>query len=291
MRVFTRLLEAQGHQVKWIDFRESRMPTCDIAIFLETFTPELLVDSRKSIYVPNMECFHLEKLVDVPRIDQVWAKGKSAAEALTKLGVAAHITGFASEDTYDPKVERELACLHPVGRSWGKGTKVVLEAWRRHPDLPPLFLTAEPGNPEVRDLGPGVTDLGLISPPEMRELRNRCQIHVCPSPVEGWGHAIVEGALCCAIVITTGASPMNEHIRPDSGFLLPVTGREPFGQGLMQSNHVNPDDIATAVRKAAALDKESRQARGKAAREHSLHRNASFEQIATRLIDDLVSGT
>ncbi|MFF6946794.1 glycosyltransferase [Streptomyces lavendulae] len=284
MQILTGLLRSSGYQVRWIDHRQNRMPACHVGIFLEEFNCALLETMEASVFIPNMDCFPDGVLDCLDTVDQVWAKGIGAAEELRRLGVAPVVTGFMSGDMFDPAVEREDLCLHVSGKSSAKGTQAVLEAWRRHPDLPTLCMTAIQA---FDDIPANVRHLGIVPLPQVQDLMNRCRIHVLPSLIEGWGHGLAEGAMCGASVVTTDASPMNEHIRPEFGFLLPVVRTESIG--VTELNHVDPDDIADAVRQAVGLGAADRETSALLARDHVLARNASFAATATRLIDELVS--
>ncbi|MFK0202633.1 glycosyltransferase [Streptomyces lavendulae] len=284
MQLLTGLMKSSGYQVRWIDHRQNRMPACHVGIFLEEFNCALLEMMGASVFIPNMDCFPEGVLDYVDSVDQVWAKGTGAAGELRSLGFSPVTTGFMSGDMIDTTVEREDLCLHVSGKSSAKGTQAVLEAWRRHPDLPTLYMTAIQS---LGDVPANVRYLGIVPLPQVENLMNRCRIHVLPSLIEGWGHGLAEGAMCGASVVTTDASPMNEHIRPEFGFLLPVIRTEPIG--VTQLNHVDPDDIADAVRRAVALGVADRGKRSSLAREHVLARNATFAATATRLIGDLMA--
>lgn len=283
------LLHTAGHDVRLYDEdEEQHAPPCDVGIFLEHFSPGLLDPSRctSTVFIPNMEYFYTERADQLGRFDQIWAKSQVAVDALAAYGQDSLLTHFAAQDLYDPGVPRRLEVLHPTGKSAGKHTGAVLEAWRRYPDLPPLYLTASWDVEEhFGPIPPGVTHLGYPRRDEVRQWMNRCAIALSPSPVEGWGHPIAEAALCQALVVTTDAPPMNEHIRPGTGLLIP--GREERRMGHVPWLQVDPEDVARAAFEAAAMDRDVRQKMGQAARGHVLARNGEFARAAVRLIGEL----
>jgi glycosyltransferase involved in cell wall biosynthesis len=127
-----------------------------------------------------------------------------------------------------------------------------------------------------------VTVLGRLPFADIVTHLNRHQIHICPSRAESWGHYITEGLSTGAAVITTDASPMNEHVRPDWGWLLPSTGQRP--RSLATEHDVSPDDIATAVREAAEMTPDERAALAQRARESVTNRNEQFRRTALDLL-------
>ena len=78
-----------------------------------------------------------------------------------------------------------------------KGIQVMLDAWRNHPDLPPLKIAGDGAMaPEVRAAASGdprIEWLGWKSSDEMRELMGRAAVLVAPSlSYEGWPLVVIE---------------------------------------------------------------------------------------------------
>lgn len=279
LRLLTDIFTAAGHDVAFVDWTSRSMRHCHVGVFLELWNPRLVPWAVQTVGIFNLEWFPGRWQMALARTGQLWAKSREAHEFYVSRGYRSTLTGFASRDMYQPTVLRENRVLHLKGHSDLKGTETVLEAWRRHPGLPPLTIVAAKPIP---DPPPGVEVLPRQSPEEIVRLMNACPIHVCPSRSEGWGHYITEAMSCGAIVVTTDASPMNEHIRPEYGFLLPA---RPGPAHHMANLHLtDPDPLAAAVAEAAALDGCVRMMMGSAARTACLSRNAAFAATARDLL-------
>ena len=266
------ILAAAGYDVARVDWTRRQMRPCQVAIFLELWNPMLANFARRTVGVFNLEWLRADWQPDLPKLTQLWAKSVEAHQVYQRLGLASVLTGFASRDLYDPAVPRTLTVLHLKGHSNMKGTEAVLRAWERHPDLPPL--TVNSNNPLHAPTG--VRVLPRIGDGQVVQEMNAAQIHVCPSRAEGWGHYITEALSVGATVITTDASPMNEHVRPGWGFLVPPA--HSTGRGLTAEHHVDPDALADAVRQAVALPDPVRAEMGARARDHFAQRNEAFRQ-------------
>jgi glycosyltransferase involved in cell wall biosynthesis len=160
-----------------------------------------------------------------------------------------------------------------------KGTSLVVDAWRQNPGLPPLTIVSK----DPLNVPEHVTVIESPSDTELDRLMNEAQIHLCPSAAEGWGHYITEAMSVGAVVITTDASPMNEHIRPEWGYLLGIAATRMHHQAMQ--TFTSPEMIVEAVQRAEALGPDRRRAVGGKAREHFLKRNAEFKEIALRLVE------
>ncbi|MEW1679341.1 glycosyltransferase, partial [Streptomyces noursei] len=223
LRLLRSVLEPAGYQVRFWDFRDPDMPPCDLAVFVETLAPPLVPATRRTAAIVNAEYLTPEARTALDDVDEVWTKTLELHHKLTDDGVRCHYTGFLAEDLYDPSTPRALECVHVAGYSSAKGTEEVLRAWQAHPQLPPLHLVAgwdlteKTGWPDDEVMPAGVLRHHWLERDQLAALMNRCLIHVCPSRAEGWGHHIAEGLLMGAAVVTTDASPMHEHVRPEWG--------------------------------------------------------------------------
>jgi glycosyltransferase involved in cell wall biosynthesis len=273
------MLTGAGYDVQRVPWQVNKMRQCDVAIFLELFNPRLVRYARHMVGIFNLEWFDQRWMSSLPLFTQLWATTSDAHATYQRIGLRSHLTGFLSRQLYDPAVERTLTCLHLKGHSGLKNTPAVLEAWAANPDLPPLTIIAQQPIPYPPA---GVTVLGRLPFADIVTHLNRHQIHICPSRAESWGHYITEGLSTGAAVITTDASPMNEHVRPDWGWLLPSTGQRP--RSLATEHDVSPDDIATAVREAAEMTPDERAALAQRARESVTNRNEQFRRTALDLL-------
>lgn len=282
MLLLEQALEPAGYDVRRVSYNERVMRDCDLAIFLELFNPRLVRYARRIVGVFNLEWFSAGWEPYLSKFDQLWAKSVEAHEVYQHMNLASKLTGFASQDLLDESVPRQLGCFHLRGHSGLKNTEAILEAWRRNSDLPPLtIVSAAP----VR-VPKNVVVLPRIGHVELVQLMNANLIHLCPSRSEGWGHYITEGMSCKAIVITTDASPMNEHVQSDRGVLIPSTGTRKRWK--VVEHEVNPDDVATAVRRVVELSQEQRSQLGTNAREFVMARNVQFENTIRKLIEELL---
>lgn len=278
MEVF---LAAHGFHLRRVDWKATTMPVADIGIFLELFNPTLAYHCKKTVGIFNPEWFLPHWKRHLRGLTQIWCKSREAQDHFNKFNRDAHYTGFFSRDMYRDQTQRNRACLHVQGRSLLKNTDTVLEAWRLYPDLPPLtVVTTKPVKAP-----PHVTVLGRLDIDDLTHQMVRHRFHVCPSQAEGWGHYITEGLSVGAHVITTDASPMNEHVHTTFGTLVPpARSTRRFD---VRAHHIRPQDLAAAVFRAASYSDEELDQQGEMARAHVLRRNDEFRRTALTLLEKL----
>lgn len=284
MRLLDGMLTNAGYDVSWIDWRRMSMPHHDIAIFLELWNPRLPRYANHSIGIFNIEWFQQHWTLGLHACTQLWTKSTEAQYLFAQqlgLGSKTFYTGFMSRDMHSPDIPRELTAVHLRGNSSLKGTSAVLEAWDTNPDLPPLTVISK----EHLNVPTGVRLLNRLTEEQLSHELNRAQIHVCPSETEGWGHYIAEGMSVGAVVVTTDAIPMSEHITTDVGVLISPVGR--CRHGMATAWCVDAPGIVRAVRTVVEMTPEERVSMGARARARFHTRNSEFKVKALRLLEAL----
>lgn len=249
----------------------------DAQLSLERIYAPTLACAARNLLVPNPEWFQPGWLPLLPRFEQVLCKTQHAEALFAQLGCRTFYTGFTCTDRSDPSVPRERAFFHLAGRSTSKGTAVLLDTWRRHPEWPTLTVVQRARH--ARSQGGAhniVVHAGYVHDAELRRLQNAHRFHLCPSEAEGYGHSIAEAMSVGAVVLTTDAAPMNELVDAHCGLLLASTPGAPMG--LTRRHHVTVSAIEEGVLHAMRLSERECTQLGSAARARFLERDAAFRE-------------
>ncbi|MDV2451014.1 glycosyltransferase [Xanthomonas hortorum] len=223
-----------------------------VQIFSERVYARCLPLGQANLLVPNPEWLHLKWLPRLPQFDAVLCKTHHAERIFANLGCATRFIGFTSRDRHDAQVVRKRAFFHLAGRSTAKGTRVLLETWKQHPEWPLLTVVQSP-----RTAGKPVVAANIdhrvryLDDAELRRLQNAHLFHICPSEAEGFGHYLMEALSVGAVTLATDGEPMNELVRPEHGVLIPVA--DVRQRRLASYYYVDAAGIAHAVETALAL--------------------------------------
>jgi glycosyltransferase involved in cell wall biosynthesis len=252
-------------------------------IHLERVFPQWTNAAEVNVLVPNQERFPRRHLHRLRRTDLILAKTHEAVGAFAGRGVPVEYLGFTSEDRFDPQVAKDWGrVLHLAGGSTLKGTEDVLALWERHPEWPELVLVQKRQNAPSKVPANVRLITGYAGDEELKRLQNECGIHLCPSRSEGWGHNLVEGMSCGALVITTDAPPMNEHVYADYGLLVAAQRSKPRHMGTC--HFVDMGALEAVVGAAIAMPAVRKAQMGEMARSRVLEIDREFRQRVNSLL-------
>lgn len=307
LRLLRDVLVQAGHEIEVVAFgsekginllRETGMRLqqrwrgrADVQVFVERVYPGLLASGKRNLLIPNPEWFPRDWLQYLPQFDRVLCKTAHARPVFERLGCRTTFIGFTSEDQMDAAVPRERAFFHLAGRSSAKGTAVLLETWRRHPEWPRLTVVqcARKATASAMPLAVPPADniehrIGHLPGGEIRWLQNRHAFHACPSEMEGFGHSLMEAMSVGAVTLATDGAPMNELVNPRHGCL--VTPVHSTTKDLSPRYFVDEAGIEAAVAQMLQFDDATVRAMGIMARAQFRHADTEFRcRLPAALID------
>lgn len=277
-------LLARGHEVEGLVFHDPlswpKDPGADLNVFLEVIIPRALSFAPDNWAVPNPEWWPVTLWnTHLCRFSKILCKTRYTQEifdgllAKLQLPVETVYTSWRSRDLLDSTIERKPAFLHVGGNGAFRGTLAVYQTWRHCGINLPLTIVA--ANPPVGPLAENVTWLTRVSDEELRQLMNSHLFHLCPSEIEGWGHALHESLGVGAVVVTTDAPPMNEIAGPAA--LIEPTSIW-YEEGLVRFRKVDARGVLPAVSQVRSLGEDKITIFRKLARARFLAESKNFSQ-------------
>jgi len=260
----------------------------DVNIFLAPIFPECLPLARKNVLVPNAEGFpeHLHKWL--PRIDLVLAKTRLTERLFGELGCKTEFTSFTSPDHLDEKIPRDHTRFFHACSSHLKGTKRLIEVWKKHPEWPELVVVINHNDTIPEDIG-AVNIRAIrqrLSDAELNELQNSIGFHICCSEAEGFGHYIMEAMSCRAVTFTTNAPPMNELVQPSRGILVDCLD-ETTKMALSRGYFFKAESLEEQVERVRKFDRATIENLGNSARAFFLENDQFFRRHFVELMKSL----
>lgn len=246
-----------------------------VQVFSERVYPHCLRLAARNLLVPNPEWLLPKWLPLLSRFEAVLCKTRHAERIFRTMGFRTRFIGFTSEDRHDPCVARQRAFFHLAGRSSAKGTQVVLDTWRRHPEWPLLTVVQNPRTAGGQVRAANIDHrLEYLDDAQLRHLQNAHLFHLCPSETEGFGHYLMEAMSVGAVTLATGAEPMNELVTEERGILIPPTSSR--RRQLASYYYVDAAGIEAAVERALALPEARLAELSARAREHFVLNDQAF---------------
>lgn len=262
-------------------------PKFDANIFLERTFTRWFGSAEINLLIPNQERYPARHIKKLKKIHTILCKSKHAEEIFSKHGSTAFI-GFTSTDRNSTDTPMDFqSYFHLAGKSTLKGTEAILQAWQNHPEWPTLTLIQHESNaPE--QVPPNVELISeYISTEQLLQHLNKHGVHLCPSLSEGWGHYIVEGMSCGALIVTTDAPPMNEIVSATTGDLVPFHKTEPRHLGT--NFYVDPALLESQISQLLQIPIMDKEAKGEAAREWFEANDANFRSTLAETIKNILN--
>ncbi len=272
VKILQERLEAIGVSAKVVhrksrsvyDFLRRRK-VADTMIHLERIRGLWLNAADRHWLFPNQEFFRKWYLPRLRYVDRIFAKTRHAERIFSRHSPHCIYSAFTSRDRKMASVEKNpKRFLHAAGNSKHKGSEMVVDLWSRHPEWPELVLVRSERKAPLSVPANITLMRGYLDDTQMQRIQNSCGIHLCPSRAEGWGHYILEGMSCGAVVVTTNAPPMNELVAPGEGLLVPWHRARP--ENLGYEYLADPEALEKIIEDLLQRSEESLQEISRAAR-------------------------
>lgn len=202
------------------------------AIHLENIIYKKCFLNQNHILIPNQEWFEPRNQGLLTIMQAVWCKTHYAENIFRELGARVTYIGFASQinPTCLGLPKHKNYFFSRIGKSRHRGTELLVDVWRRHPEWPTLkmvihkerFPSSYPANVEcIESLG-NDEDYHLLASSSL--------LHVCMTETEGFGHSIVEAMGYGCVLLVTDAPPMNEIASAECALMVPsaYSGQKSF---------------------------------------------------------------
>jgi len=259
----------------------------DVNVFLEQIFPYALPLAPINCLLSNQEWLRDECRRYLPRMDIILCKTQHAHELFREMGYKAVFTSFTSYDRRSATSQMDYKrFLHLAGSNVQKGTSTVIDLWSRHPEWPAVKVIQSPNRRQAVTAANITYIVEHVDDELLTEMQNTHGIHLCPSEAEGFGHTIVEGMSCRALVITTNGAPMNEIVTPERGMLADYHASEP--QRLGTRFYVDPRSLEEKVLAVMAMSEESKRTLGENARRWYEQNDRSFKRRIVEAIRSLL---
>ena len=258
----------------------------DLNLFIEGIWPEWLPCAQRNCLIPNQEWFRDEYRPYLSALDMVLCQTRHAQQAFSAAGCRCEYIGFTSHDRHLPECQKQYdQPFHLAGNSLNKGTDVLLDLWRQHPEWPRLCIVQRRAKARSSGL-PNVLHVArYLDDAELRHLQNSHGLHLCPSRVEAFGHSIVEAMSTQAVTVVTNAPPMNEVATADRSLLVDCRASEPMRLGTRY--FVDEASLERRVGEALEMDDARRTSIGRNAREWFQENDRLFRKRLAEVIRSL----
>ena len=248
----------------------------DLNIFVEQVHREFFPRANHNFILTNQE--QVWSVNSYSKLDRVLCKTQHCMkimEAFKKahgLAFDLYFLGFTSDFPLSSQIKKNYnSFVHLAGKSPFKNTGLVLDTWRKHPQLPHIVVTCvktdwqgdcyhvhlvgENSPDKIKNYKNITLHTSYLPEAELAHLADSAGFFVAPSEVEGYGHYLNQGRAAGAIVITVDAPPMNEMVDRNSGFLVQAIEKsKKIGLANAPLFSFNPADLLAQVNKALDTD-------------------------------------